>query len=153
MRSKANVSEIETVQSIDRNLSILFWVIACVGATGFSFSLGASLWANVDRKRRELSVLRLVGFDSGRIVLFPVLQSAYTALLGWLLAVLAYLAFEFLINRLLAPRLGVEQALCYLLPVHFLWALALTVGVAIVAALLGGWRAAQIEPSEGLREL
>ncbi len=150
---KANVAEIITVQSIDQNLSVIFWIIACVGAIGFSFSLGASLWANVDRKRKELSVLRLVGFKSGRIVMFPVMQSCYTAILGWLLAVLVYLGFEYLINFFLAPRLNLDRALCFLLTEHFLWALGLTVVVAIFAAILGGIRAAGIEPSEGLREL
>jgi len=153
VKVKANVSEIATVQSIDQNLSVIFWIIACVGAIGFSFSLGASLWANVDRKRKELSVLRLVGFKSGRIVMFPVLQSIYTAILGWLLAVLVYLGFEYLINFFLAPRLNLDRALCFLLTEHFLWALALTVVVAIFAAILGGARAAGIEPSEGLRDI
>ena len=152
-RIKANVSEITTVKSIDQNLSVIYWIIACVGALGFSFSLGASLWANVDRKRKELSILRLVGFKSGRIVLFPVLQACYTALLGWLLAVLVYLAFEYLINFFLAPRLNLDRALCFLLTEHFLWALALTMVIAIFAAIVGGMRAARIEPSDGLRDV
>lgn len=150
---KANVAEISTVQSIDQNLSVVFWIIACVGATGFAFSLGASLWANVDRKRKDLSVLRLVGFKSGRIVLFPVLQSCYTAVLGWLLAVLVYLVFEYLINTFLAPELKLERSLCFLLIEHFLWALGLTIGIAVSAAVLGGLRAAGIEPSDGLRDI
>jgi putative ABC transport system permease protein len=150
---KANVAEISTVQSIDDNLTVIFWIIAFVGASGFAFSLGASLWANVDRKRRDLSVLRLVGFKSARIVMFPVLQSCYTALLGWLLAVLVYLAFEYLINAFLAPRLNLDRTLCFLLIEHFLWALALTVVIAISAAILGGVRAAGIEPSDGLRDI
>ena len=152
-RIKANVGEINTVQSIDENLSVIFWIIACVGAVGFSFSLGASLWANVDRKRKELSVLRLVGFKSGRIVMFPVLQACYTAVLGWLCAVLVYLAFEYLINFFLAPRLNLDRALCFLLAEHFLWALGITIAIAVFAAILGGLRAARIEPSDGLREI
>ena len=152
-RVKANVGEISTVQSIDRNLSVIFWIIACVGAIGFAFSLGASQWANVDRKRKDLSVLRLVGFKSGRIVLFPVLQSCYTAILGWLLAVLVYLSFEYLINTFLAPGLNLERTLCFLLVDHFLWALGLTFAIAISAAVLGGMRAARIQPSDGLRDL
>lgn len=152
-RVKANVGEISTVQSIDRNLTVIFWIIACVGAIGFAFSLGASLWANVDRKRKDLSVLRLVGFKSGRIVLFPVLQSCYTALMGWLLAVLVYLAFEYLINNFLAPQLNLERALCFLLIEHFLWALGVTFSTAILAAVLGGLRAARIQPSDGLRDI
>ncbi len=150
---KANISEIKTVQSIDHNLSIIFWIIACVGAVGFSFSLGASLWANVDRKRRELSILRLVGFHGGKIILFPVLQSMYTGFLGWLLAVLMYLLAEQSINQLLAPSLDIDQVICYLLPQHFFWALALTMFVAATAAILGGIRASRIEPSDGLREI
>jgi putative ABC transport system permease protein len=98
-------------------------------------------------------VLRLVGFKSGRIVLFPVLQSCYTALLGWLLAVLVYLVFEYLINYFLAPKLNLHRTLCFLLVEHFLWALCLTVVIAISAAVLGGLRAARIEPSDGLRDL
>ncbi len=150
---KARIAEIRSVQSIDRNLSIIFWIIAAVGAVGFSFSLGASLWANVDRKRKELSILRLMGFQGGKIVLFPVLQSLYTGLLGWLLAVLMYLLAEQSINRLLAPSLGIDQVICYLLPQHFFWALALTLAVAATAAVLGGIRASSIEPSDGLRDL
>jgi putative ABC transport system permease protein len=152
-RVKANVAEISTVQSIDENLTVIFWIIALVGATGFAFSLGASLWANVDRKRKDLSVLRLVGFKSGRIVMFPVLQSCYTGFLGWLLAVLVYLAFEYLINAFLAPRLNLDRTLCFLLIEHFLWALGLTMVIAISAAILGGLRAARIEPSDGLRDI
>ncbi len=150
---KANIAEIKTVQSIDRNLSIIFWIIACVGAVGFSFSLGASLWANVDRKRKDLSILRLVGFQGGKIILFPVLQSLYTGILGWLLAVLIYLIAEQTINQLLAPNLEIEQVICYLLPQHFFWALGLTMFVAAAAAILGGIRASRIEPSDGLREI
>lgn len=150
---KANIAEIKTVQSIDRNLSIIFWIIACVGAVGFSFSLGASLWANVDRKRKELSILRLVGFQGGKIILFPVLQSIYTGILGWLLAVLIYLLAEQSINQLLAPNLQIDQVICYLLPQHFFWALGLTMFVAATAAILGGIRASRIEPSDGLREI
>lgn len=153
IRVKSNSSEIHTIQSIDKNLSIIFWIIACVGAIGFSLSLGASLWANVDRKRKDLSVLRLVGFQGGKIVLFPVLQSFYTGILGWLVAVLLYLITETTINNLLAPELGIEQALCFLLPEHFFWALALTLGSAVFAAILGGYRASNIEPSDGLRDI
>ena len=98
-------------------------------------------------------MLRLIGFKSARIVMFPVLQSFYTAVLGWLVAVLVYLCFEYLINFFLAPRLNLDRALCFLLAEHFLWALGLTIVIAISAAILGGVRAAGIEPSDGLRDI
>jgi putative ABC transport system permease protein len=150
---RTRAEDIELVQGMDRDLTAVFWIIAVVGLVGFSFSLGANLWANVERKRRELSVLRLVGFRTANIVWFPVLQGLFTAVLGWLLASAVYYGVERSINALLAPRIEVGDVICRLLPEHYAGAGVLTIGAAVLAALLGGWRAARVEPSEGLREL
>jgi putative ABC transport system permease protein len=146
-------ADIDIVRSMDRNLSAVFWLIAVIGLAGFSLSLSASLWANVDRKRKELSVLRLVGLRTADIVWFPVIQSAFTALLGWLVAAMIFLIVSYSINQMFAARLETGETLCRLLPSHFLIALGLTLAASILAASMAGYRAARIEPSEGLREL
>ncbi|PVV08531.1 MAG: peptide ABC transporter permease [gamma proteobacterium symbiont of Ctena orbiculata] len=146
-------ADIDIVRNMDQNLSLVFWLIALIGLIGFSFSLGASLWANVDRKRKELSVLRLVGFRTGEIIWFPVLQSAFTAIFGWLTASLIYLAVSFTINGLFVTQTEGSETICQLLLSHFIIALILTLGSSIIAASLAGYRAARIEPSEGLREI
>ena len=151
VRTKA--ADIELVMRMDRNLSAIYWAIAIIGLIGFSLSLGASLWANVDRKRKELSVLRLVGFRTGDIVWFPVTQAFYTGLLGWALAVGIYFGAAAAINNMLADQLASGQEVCLLLPQHFAMALGLTVGAAVLAAALAGFRSARIEPSDGLREI
>lgn len=152
VETRTRAADIEVVQSIDRNLTAVFWVIAVIGLLGFFLSLGASLWANVDRKRRELSVLRLVGFRTADIVWFPVAQSALTAVAGWATASAIYLGVAWGINALLAPQLRADQTLCVLLPRHFAIALLLTVAAAVAAATLGGLRASRLDPSEGLRD-
>ena len=149
---RTRAEDIELVQSMDRNLTAVFWLIAAVGLVGFALSLGASLWANVERKRRELSVLRLVGFRTSDIVWFPVLQSLFTAVLGWALASGVYRGVEESINRMLSHRVEAGEAVCRLLPEHYVAALVLTLVAAVSAAALAGWRAARIEPSEGLRQ-
>lgn len=146
-------ADIDIVRSMDRNLSAVFWLIAIIGLAGFSLSLSASLWANVDRKRKELSVLRLVGLRTADIVWFPVIQSIFTAFFGWLTASLIYLGVSFTINRMFISQLESGDTLCHLLPTHFLIALALTLAAAILAASMAGYRAARIEPSEGLRDI
>ena len=147
MAVRTQAARIAVVQRTDRNLSLIFWIIATVGLIGFSLSLGASLWANVDRKRKELSVLRLIGFQSTDIIFFPVLQALFTGALGWALAAAIYLAIEIGINGIFP-----DQTICRLLPVHYLGALLLTLMAAAIAATLGGLRAANIEPAEGLRD-
>jgi putative ABC transport system permease protein len=147
------VAGIELVQRMDRNLSAIYWAIAVIGLAGFSLSLGANLWANVDRKRKQLSVLRLVGFRTRDIVWFPMVQALYTAVLGWALAVGLTFVTALVINGMLAEQVEPGQQVCRLLPVHYGIALALTCGAAVIAAGLAGMRAARVEPSEGLREL
>jgi len=151
VRTKA--ADIELVMKMNRNLSTIYWAIAIIGLFGFSLSLGASLWANVDRKRKELSVLRLVGFRTGDIVWFPMIQAFYTALLGWALAIGIYRLAAMAINDMLSSQLATGQQVCILLPEHYVIALVITVGSAVIAAALAGIRSARIEPSEGLREI
>ena len=146
-------ADIELVMRMDRNLSAIYWAIAVIGMVGFSLSLGASLWANVDRKRKQLSVLRLVGFRTGDIVWFPVVQALFTAILGWALAVAIYRVAAWVINGMMAAQVEAGQQVCRLLEVHYAIALGLTCGAAVIAAMLAGMRSSRIEPSEGLREL
>jgi putative ABC transport system permease protein len=150
---RTSSTEIDIVQSLDRNLSLIFWIIALVAITGFSLSLGSSLWANVDRKRKELSVMRLVGFRTDSIVWFPVMQALFTGILGWLLASLIYLGVEQGLNQLFPSTLNVGSSICRLLPIHYQWAALFTMISCILASALGGYQASRIEPSEGLREL
>jgi putative ABC transport system permease protein len=146
-------AQIELVQRMERNLTAIYWAIAVIGLVGFSLSLGASLWANIDRKRKELSVLRLVGFSTRDIVWFPMVQALFTAILGWGLAVGIYQAAAWVINNMMAAQLETGQQVCRLLLVHYGVALALTCAASVVASGLAGLRSARVEPSEGLREL
>jgi len=150
---RTQAADIALVQRMDHNLSTIYWAIAVIGLVGFGLSLGASLWANVDRKRRDLAILRLVGFHTGDITWFPVVQSLYTALFGWLLAVLIYQGAAWVINDMLAAQLAKGQQVCVMLPEHYAISLALTLTVAVIAATLAGWRSARIAPSDGLREI
>jgi putative ABC transport system permease protein len=149
---RTRLADIELVEAMDRNLSVVFWIIAVIAGAGFGVSFGSSVWANVDRKRREFSVLRLTGFRSRSIVWFPIVQSILTAALGWTIAALVFFAVQAGLNALFIENIGGGEAVCRLLPVHFLVALLLTVVVAALAATLGGSRLARLEPSLALRD-
>lgn len=149
---RTNAADIELVQSLDRNLSIVYWVIAIVAIGGYGLSFGTSVWANVDRKRREYSMLRLTGFRTSGIVWFPILQAALTSVLAWGVASLVYFLVQGMLNALFADTIGGGNAVCRLQPWHLLAALGLTLGAATLAATVGGRRVAKLEPSIGLRD-
>ncbi len=148
---RTSVADIELVDRLDRNLSVVYWIIALIAITGFCVSFATNVWASVDRKRREFSVLRLTGFRTREIVWFPLLQAAFTAGLGWVVAVTAFLAVQGTLNGLFASTIGGGQPVCRLEVWHMLLALVFTLIAAVIAAVVGGRRVARLEPSIGLR--
>ena len=149
---RTSIADIALVQSLDRNLSIVYWVIALIAIGGYCLSFATNVWANVDRKRREFSVLRLTGFRTEEIVWFPILQAAFTAVLAWVLACAAFLAVQGALNALFAASVGGGEPVCRLRAWHMVAALVLTLVAALLAAAVGGRRVARLEPSIGLRE-
>jgi len=150
---RTQAAEVETMQSLDTNLRRVFWLIAGIGSLGFLASMAANLLANVERKRKELSVVRLIGFPTGSIVLFPVTQALLIGLIGALGASAVYFPVATVLNAWFAPSLRAGEQICRLLPSHLLVAFAATLGCAALSAAWAGYRAAKIEPAEGLRDV
>jgi putative ABC transport system permease protein len=142
---------IAQVRSLSHNLSIAFWIIAALAISGACAAVFAGALAAVERKRYELSVLRLLGLSTGALLLFVVLQATYSAVLASLLAAVLYGVAETGLNHLFKPQVG-EYA-SHLLPVHYLVALLAVLVAGVSAAALGGWRVARIEASEGIRDV
>jgi putative ABC transport system permease protein len=149
---RTQATAIENLQSLDRNLSKVFWIIAAIGTIGFLFSLSASLWASVDRKRRELSVLLLLGFPSRSVILFPVLSSMLIGLAGAFVALVVYFFVQAGINSLFNPNLEPGETVALLMPSHAAVAVMTTLAVALIASSLAGLKAAKVEPAEGIRD-
>ena len=145
--------EIEQVTALARALTMIFALICAATAIGFLASTASSVLASIKRKQRILGLLRLNGFTTGRLVLFPLAQSLLTALLGTALAAGVYGVAALVINTLFRASVSGLEQVCLLLPHHFLITFAAVAGLALLAALGPALRAARIEPSEVIREI
>jgi putative ABC transport system permease protein len=148
---ETHAAEVAGLLGLERNLNMLFALLAALGAAGFLVSLGAGLYASVERKQRELSLLRLVGLMRRSVVLLPILQSAMVGLAGSAAAAIVALVGAGLLNQL--PLVGGTSAgrpVCIVEPWHLLVATAISIAGAVVAAGFAGRRAAAILPAEGL---
>lgn len=150
---RTRAAEIEMTLMLDHNLSLLFAVIAGLAVSGFVLSFSASLWANVERRHRELSVLRLIGVPAISLSAFPLAQSLLIALTGLVTSVALFFAGSEIANRVVAGAYGDGTPVCHLLPQHFLVTAAGTMLVGGVAPLLAILHVVRIEPTEGLRDV
>lgn len=146
----SRAGDVANLLAIDRNLSILFALVALLGGAGFLVSLGSGLWANVERKRTALALLRFFGMRRRTVSLFPLAQAAVLALLGAALAVAAAFAAGQLVNHALAGTLRIQRPLCVISPQLALAAVGVTLAGALLAAGLASLRVATIQPWEGV---
>lgn len=152
LQVEANSKKIEQVKTLDQGLTRLFWLLALVGFSGAIATLVVSLYASVERKRRDLGILRLMGVTRAETFWFPIYQGQIIGWLGGGLAVLVYHALAELINWVFTAELDSGQKICTLPILYFIISLLLTLFLAALAALLAAWRASLIEPATAIRE-
>lgn len=143
---------IAEVRRLDRYATLVFWLIAAVGVIGGVSALTASLYASVERKKKELNVLRLLGLLKRELVLFPIFQGLLLSSGALALAAVLFLLVARVINTLFRAQLHAEESLCALSLGHFL---ILAVGVwtlSVVAATFAALRATRLDPAEALRD-
>lgn len=144
-------AQIAQVQALSRNLDLLFWLITTLALGGAVAATSAGALAAVERKQRELAVLRLLGVGSGALLLFLIIQALYSGLFASVLSALLYRLAEGGINHLFVQVPGDYAS--RLLPEHYLVALGAVLLASALAAALGGRRVARIDASQGIRDV
>ncbi len=137
---------------LDHNLALLFLAIAGAGGAGYLVSLGVGLWAQVERKRRDLALLSLLGMKRRALLMLPLVQAAAVALAGALLAFGVAAAVAGVLNRAFAGTVAGDRPVCLLTAGMGGAAAGVTLAGALLASVLAGARAAAVAPAEGLAE-
>lgn len=143
---------IDDVLRLDACLSLIFWLIAAGSLLGGAACLASNIYAGIERKRRDLAVLRLLGLSGSAFFRFPLYTAAFFALSGFAVAISLFLGMALVINTLFAEYLQAGESLCRLAWHHPLIALALTTALALSAGATAALRARKIEPAEALRD-
>lgn len=146
-------AEIEMVRAVDRVLTSIFTVLAFLATGGFILSMAAGLWADVERRSRDLALLRLVGFGGCTVALFPVVRAVLVAVGGILVSCGLYLLVAALFDRTLSTNLSGQGFVCYLDPWTMVLSAALTLVLAAASSAVAALRAVTLEPGEILRNV
>jgi putative ABC transport system permease protein len=143
---------IDDVMRLDKYLSLIFWLIAAGSLAGGTACLVSNIYAGIERKRRELAVLRLLGLGWGAFIRFPLFTASFYAICGFGAALCLFYAMSFVINTLFADHLQGGESLCRLAWWHPFIALALTVLIALLSGGIAACRAAAVDPAQALRD-
>jgi putative ABC transport system permease protein len=148
VRALAQVAEsrmysVHFAQNLAFSVSLVILITACA-------MLVMSMLSSVAERRREIGIMRAVGFS--RIKIFTVFVSEAIGI-GFLAGVLGYVLGQFLTVYVLSQLHLAEDAALAFQSVHFMFLILLAVATAALAAAFPAWRASLVEPAEALVSL
>lgn len=151
IETSSRLADIENVKAINYVLSVIFAVISAAAVTGCAVSLSGAFLANVDRKRRNLAVLRLMGLDRRAVVTKLIIQALVLSFCGFVIGLALYMIGSNLFNHILG--VSGQSFVCEITVLHMFISLILAITLAVFISLIGAWRANRIHPAESLREI
>lgn len=134
--------QIETNQLMNKLSLVFLIIILFVGG----ISIGNYIWANVNERRKEIGILRMIGYHK-RHIYFILINKAL--ILGFIGGILGYI-----IGTLGAVWLGPQFAGIEVTPLYYL--LFISIGISISISMLGSaipaYLAGKIEPFSNMQE-
>ncbi len=151
--TRTEAKAIENVKAIDAVLNVIFLVIAVTSIMGCILSLVGAFLANIDRKRKEIAVLRLLGFQSIGVMGFLILQAVILSSVAFLMSYLFFVVGSQLFNHILTNNLADTPFISHLQPLHLVFAFMIAFILSAIVAAIGAIRAIRIQPAESLRDV
>lgn len=146
-------AQIELVKNLDHSFTVVFITLFIVVGGGAFASAASGSIDQVAKMRRSLSVLALLGMSKGQLLIFSMFQAALTGFLASAGAEALFLGVAQVLNGYFGGSLGLGEHVCVLAP----WKLAAAAGITVFfmtgASGCAYSSLAEIEPSEGMRDV
>ncbi|MGX3066103.1 ABC transporter permease [Ursidibacter arcticus] len=143
---------ISDVKAINSVLNMIFIVIALTSIIGCVLSLFGAFLANIDRKRKDIALLRLLGFQQRAVGVYLVFQSMILSGLAFIFSLCFFMIGSQIFNHVLGKNLS-QIFISSLNLGHLLIAFLLSLILASIVAGIGAIRAVKIQPAESLRDI
>jgi len=135
-------TQIETNKMMNKTSIIVLIIILFVG----SISIGNYMWANVNERRKEIGILRMIGTLKSEIYTILLLKATILGLIGGILG--------YCVGTIAAYYMGpiFAQIEVSPIPVFIFWAVLISVVISILGSLLPAYFAGKIEPFSNMQE-
>jgi len=135
-------TQIKTNQLMNKISIIFLIIILFVGG----ISIGNSIWANVNERKKEIGTLRMIGFTKGKIYEILLLKAAILGIIGGILG--------YLVGTLSGVVLGPQLAGLNIepIPIYLLWSVLISLFISLCGSLIPAYLAGKIEPYKIMQE-
>jgi putative ABC transport system permease protein len=135
-------TQIKTNQLMNKISIIFLIIILFVGG----ISIGNSIWANVNERKKEIGTLRMIGFTKRKIYEILLLKAAILGIIGGILG--------YIIGTLSGMWLGPQLAGLTIepIPIYLLYSVIISLLISLFGSLIPAYLAGKIEPYKIMQE-
>jgi len=136
-------TQIQTNKMMNKVSLIFLIIIVFVGG----ISIGNFMWANINERRKEIGMLRMIGFNKATIYKMMLTKAFVLGVLGGLIG--------YVLGTMAGMWLGPELAGLPVKPVPSLIfvSLIISIGVSIIGSLIPSYLAGRIDPFKNMQEV
>ncbi len=136
-------TQIKTNQLMNQISLIILIIIVFVG----SISIGNYMWANVNERKKEIGILRMIGYPKSSIYYILMLKASIMGLIGGIIGYLAGILIAWFLGPYIA---GINISP---IPILLLWSVLISVFISLIGSVLPAWFAARFEPYTNMQEV
>ena len=135
-------TQIETNRLMNKISLVFLIIILFVG----SISIGNYIWANVNERKKEIGILRMIGYHKRHIYYILLLKAVIMGMVGGIAG--------YIVGTFAAIWLGPQFAGIQVSPLYYLLAIsiAISVTISILGSAIPAWLAGKIEPFSNMQE-
>jgi putative ABC transport system permease protein len=135
-------TQIETNRLMNKISLVFLIIIIFVG----SISIGNYIWANVNERRKEIGILRMIGYHKRHIYYILILKAVLMGLVG---GISGFIVGTFAAIWLAPQFAGIQVSPIYTL---LLTSIAISIVISVVGSIIPAYMAGKIEPFSNMQE-
>lgn len=136
-------TQIKTNKLMNQISLIILIIILFVGG----ISIGNYMWANVNERKREIGILRMIGYSKSSIYFALMMKAFIMGLLGGVVGYVAGVVIAWFLGPYIA---GINVSP---IPILLLWSVLLSIMISIIGSILPAYFASRFEPYSNMQEV
>lgn len=130
--------EVQKIRTLSDYMKKIYFLIAAISGVSTVFAVSASVYATVQRRRKDLAYLNMLGVDKSTIIFFPFIKSMILISIGLVISFVAYWIFGVLASHWFVDLLGETASLTRLKIEYALSLIVIVLSLGGITSLLAG---------------
>jgi putative ABC transport system permease protein len=136
-------TQIKTNKLMNQISLIILIIILFVGG----ISIGNYMWANVNERKKEIGILRMIGYSKSSIYYTLMMKAFIMGLFGGIVGYIAGVVIAWFLGPYIA---GINVSP---IPILLLWSVILSVLISIIGSILPAYFASRFEPFSNMQDV